>query len=135
MDIFNSLLVKKLGLRVNAKIILRNQPDNYFGLLGITPTDLVWFNEKEESLADFIHLFYFNEDELLADLERFKNVLQKNGMMWISWPKKGSGIPSNLDREKVRQLGLKAGLVDVKICSIDANWSALKFVFRLKDRL
>jgi hypothetical protein len=55
-------------------------------------------------------------------------------MVWISWPKKSSGVKTDLDENIVRKLGLKTGLVDVKVCAVDDVWSGLKFVFRLKDR-
>jgi hypothetical protein len=55
-------------------------------------------------------------------------------MMWISWPKKSSGVATNLDENIIRDFGLEAGLVDVKVCAVDETWSGLKFVYRVKDR-
>jgi hypothetical protein len=63
-----------------------------------------------------------------------KSALKPDGMVWISWPKKSSGVKTDLDENIVRELGLKTGLVDVKVCAVDDVWSGLKFVFRLKDR-
>jgi len=60
--------------------------------------------------------------------------LESNGMLWVGWPKKTSGIASDLTEGVVREYGLAAGLVDVKICAIDDTWSGLKFVRRLRDR-
>ncbi|MEM6345945.1 MAG: DUF3052 domain-containing protein, partial [Bacteroidota bacterium] len=57
-----------------------------------------------------------------------------NGSLWLSWPKKSSKIATNLNRELIRERGLDAGLVDVKVCAVDENWSGLKFVYRLQDR-
>jgi hypothetical protein len=56
------------------------------------------------------------------------------GMLWVSWPKKSSGVPTDLDENKVRDIGLAAGLVDVKVCAVTEVWSGLKFVRRLNDR-
>jgi hypothetical protein len=55
-------------------------------------------------------------------------------MVWVSWPKKSSGVSTDLDENIVREIGLQAGMVDVKVCAVDETWSGLKFVFRLKDR-
>ena len=60
--------------------------------------------------------------------------MKRSGILWISWPKKSSGKTTDLDENMVREIGLKGGLVDVKVCAVDETWSALKFVFRLKDR-
>ena len=65
---------------------------------------------------------------------KLKASLATDGMLWVSWPKGSSSIPTNLKEDLVRQAGLETGLVDVKVCAVDENWSGLKFVFRLKDR-
>ena len=65
---------------------------------------------------------------------KHKMFLKKNGMMWISWPKKSSKIKTDLYENVIREFGLKEGLVDVKVCAVDETWSGLKFVIRLKDR-
>jgi len=56
------------------------------------------------------------------------------GMLWVSWPKKASGVATDLTENDVRNIGLQAGLVDVKVCAVNEIWSGLKFVIRLKDR-
>jgi hypothetical protein len=61
-------------------------------------------------------------------------MLTKSGMLWISWPKKASGMVTDLDENKIREYGLANGLVDVKVCAVDDTWSGLKFVYRIKDR-
>lgn len=65
---------------------------------------------------------------------KLKPVLTKSGMLWISWPKKTSGVTTDLDENKIRAFGLANGLVDVKVCAVDETWSGLKFVYRTKDR-
>jgi hypothetical protein len=73
-----------------------------------------------------------------ADLkQKFADVskqLAPAGMLWVSWPKKASGVATDLDENEVRRIGLAAGLVDVKVCAVNDVWSGLKFVIRLKDR-
>lgn len=71
---------------------------------------------------------------LKSFFDEVKKILNKDGMVWISWPKKSSKIPVDVDENIIREIGLKAGLVDVKVAAIDNVWSGLKFVFRIKDR-
>jgi hypothetical protein len=71
---------------------------------------------------------------LARDFAKLSTKLATNGMIWVAWPKKSSGVATDLSFERVQRIGLDAGLVDVKICAIDETWSGLKFVFRLKDR-
>ena len=83
---------------------------------------------------DYIHYF----TNMRTDLERafplLKNELCQAGLIWISWPKKASGVPCNMTDADIRSLGLKAGLVDIKVCAVDEIWSGLKFVIPVKDR-
>jgi len=79
-------------------------------------------------------LFTDGEKILVRDFPSLAKKLSTNGMIWIAWPKKSSGVPSDLSFDRVQRVGLQGGLVDVKICAIDETWSGLKFVYRLKDR-
>lgn len=83
---------------------------------------------------DFIHVFTQNLKNFENEFLRCKKYLKKDGMLWISWPKKSSKVPTDLDENVIREFGLKNGLVDVKVCAIDEIWSGLKFVYRVKDR-
>ncbi len=85
-------------------------------------------------LYDFIHIFVKDKAELTRSVATAKAMLSKTGVLWVSWPKKTSGIATDLDFSAVQFLGLEYGLVDTKIAAIDATWSGLKFVYRLKDR-
>lgn len=126
-------LVKKLGIKPNTRIALLHTPDGYFSLLGQLPPGVDIANELEEP-CDFIHYFTSRRDELAADFERLKMTLTEAGMLWISWPKRASGVPTDLNENIIRDIGLEHGLVDVKVAAIDETWSGLKFVRRLKDR-
>ena len=127
-------LAKKLGLKANDKVMLYNQPEHYFKLF----TDLPFAFEVSESFkpqsVDFIHLFVVWFDELKSILDAFKNALDKDGMIWISWPKGTSNLETDLKRDIIREHLLSMGLVDVKVAAIDKDWSGLKFVYRIKDR-
>ena len=83
---------------------------------------------------DFIHFFALTQEDLETRFTDLKRHLAPTGMLWISWPKKASSIETDLSSNLVRSTGLAGGLVDVKVCAVDADWSALKFVYRLKDR-
>jgi hypothetical protein len=83
---------------------------------------------------DFAMVFTKSKSELTMEFKRSAKVLAPAGMLWISWPKKSSGVATDLDENVVRNIGLAAGLVDVKVCAVTDVWSGLKFVRRLKDR-
>jgi hypothetical protein len=85
-------------------------------------------------LLDFAMIFTKSKAELAKEFKRIAKQLAPAGMLWISWPKKSSGVATDLDENIVREIGLAAGLVDVKVCAVTEIWSGLKFVRRLKDR-
>ncbi len=124
-------LVKKLGIKPGARIIFINEPDSFREQLG----EPIVTEEKLEGEFDYVHFFVTDKKELRGFFTTVLNHLKKNGMLWISWPKKSSGVVTDLNENIIREIGLKSGLVDVKIVAIDDTWSALKFVYRIKDRL
>ncbi len=109
-------------------------PCDYRSLLGGLPDGISLLSTLDRPL-DFIHCFETSETALRALFPQFRPLLKPAGMVWISWPKKASKVPTDLDENKVRAIGLETGLVDVKVCAIDEVWSGLKFVIRLKDRV
>jgi hypothetical protein len=126
-------LPKKLGLKSGQRIIILGAPDNYAATLGDLPDGL----ETADSLTgvfDFIQFFTVERDALAEQFPPLKTALAMDGMLWISWPKKASKIPTDLDENFIRDTGLANGLVDVKVAAIDERWSGLKFVYRVKDR-
>jgi hypothetical protein len=127
-------LVKKLGIKAGANIALINEPDNYDDLINDWPVGVSISRELSEPTFDFIHYFVGEQGKLAVDFPTLKEHLDRKGMLWISWPKKVSGQQTDLDENLVRELGLAAGLVDVKVAAVDETWSALKFVYRVKDR-
>jgi hypothetical protein len=84
--------------------------------------------------ADFMMVFTKSKDELSEEFGHISKSLAPAGMFWVCWPKKSSGVATDLDENVVRDIGLAAGLVDVKVCAVTEVWSGLKFVRRLKDR-
>ena len=124
-------LMQKLGVKENSRMKIVNPPENYFELIE-TPKQLV--EGKPAAKADFIHCFVKSIEELEQHLPQLKNNLDKNGMLWISWPKKASQVPTDITENIIRSFALKIGLVDVKVCAVNEVWSGLKLVYRLKDR-
>lgn len=126
-------LIEKLGLKEGSGFLHINSPEGYLKLLAPLPKNLR-LHKKPEGEIDFIHFFTASEAELTAQLPLLKKHLAKNGMLWISWPKKSSKMTSDLTENKIRAAALNEGLVDVKVCAFDQTWSGLKLVYRLKDR-
>jgi hypothetical protein len=123
-------LAKKLGLKPGAKLVLMNEPQDYFDKLEQSPSSFDLLEVNNNDKADFIHVFSHSSDQLTEQLSLVVPVLERDGILWISWPK---GIKT-YNREHVREIGLAAGLVDTKVAAFDEQWSGLKFVYRLKDR-
>lgn len=126
-------LAKKLGIKENSYIGLVNAPKDFESELGELPDGATFVKRMTNSL-DIILFFVLQERELAQNFSRLAQKLVANGMIWIAWPKKSSGVATDLSFERVQRIGLDAGLVDVKICAVDETWSGLKFVYRLKDR-
>ena len=124
-------LAKKLGIKEGFKMLLVNEPDYYYTLFEDLPDNI---SEVRDGKVDFIHLFTKDNNELETKFPQLKKRMKINSMIWISWPKKTSKVPTTVDESLVRKTGLGIGLVDIKICAVDETWSGLKFVYRLKDR-
>ena len=126
-------LPKKLGLREGSRIALINAPKDFDRELGELPNNARIVTRVTKPL-DIVLLFVVTERALVRDFLKLAERLAANGMIWVAWPKKSSGVTTDLSFERVQRIGLDSGLVDVKICAIDKVWSGLKFVIRLKDR-
>ena len=126
-------LVDKLGIKPGFRISFVNQPSHHLATLGPLPEGVKVLGIRGTNL-NFLHLFARDRFQLIRTLPRAKPRIRADGMLWISWPKQTSRMASNLSETAVRELGLSIGLVDVKVAAIDDDWSALKFVYRLKDR-
>ncbi len=126
-------LVEKLGLKPAMTVALLNPPVGYMQHLHPLPEPIVIQRELSGE-ADFIQFFATTLDGLKNLFPIFKRNLKQNGMLWISWEKAKLGKPARLNENMIRDLGLKNGLVDVKVVAVDEEWSGLKFVYRLADR-
>ena len=126
-------LIQKIGIKPGHRVLLRNHSASFVKDLGKFPAGAK-STDRLSGKANVI--VYFTEwlAELEKDFARLSAVLVPDGMLWIGWPKKASGRPTDLTEDIVRRVGLECGLVDVKVCAIDETWSGLKFVIRVKDR-
>ena len=126
-------LIKKLGIKDGFRVAFVHAPDDYDATLGTLPDSVERLSLSDGEL-DFVQAFYIERDKLEEDFAVLKAAIVKNGMVWISWPKKASKITTDLDENIIREIGLAQGLVDVKVAAIDNIWSGLKFVYRTQDR-
>lgn len=126
-------LAKKLGIKNGFHIRLINAPENYPMLFTDLPTELYFENEAAAKI-DFIHLFTKSKDEYTALLPLLKECIKSNGVIWVSWPKKASKVPTDITEDIIRNFALQTGLVDIKVCAVDDIWSGLKLVIPVKDR-
>ena len=127
-------LVKKLGIKSGNRVALLDAPVHYLELLGELPADVAIDCKLAGGDYDFIQAFFQWRDEYAAEFAGIKTAIHKDGMIWISWYKKASKMPTDISEDVVREVALAGGLVDVKVAAIDAQWSGLKLVYRRKDR-
>jgi hypothetical protein len=126
-------LVEKLGIKPNSRIAIINPPQGFRATLGKLPAG-VKVTQNARGILPFIHFFVVSRDVLESRFAALKRALEPAGALWISWPKKASGVPTDLTEDAIRAIALAGGLVDVKVAAVDDVWSALKLVRRLKDR-
>lgn len=127
-------LIRKLGIKGSITLMPVNEPDHYFDLLGELPEAVRVVSHTASGPVDFIHLFAVDEKTLHYYLQPLKSKLAKDGSFWISWIKGSSKMETDINANDVRRLGLESGLVDVKVCAVDEDWSGLKFMYRSEDR-
>jgi hypothetical protein len=126
-------LVRKLGILPGARLALIGAPDGFDEVLGELP-DGVGVRRRAGGTSDVIVAFFVSAKALEQRLPALRRALDYAGGLWIAWPKRASGVQTDLGDGQVRALGLGAGLVDNKVCAIDETWSGLRFVYRLADR-
>jgi len=126
-------LVEKLGIKDGFATAIIGAPKDYSATLGELPSSVKQGTKPGRPL-DFIQLFCSERSQLEDDFPALKETLSPSGMLWVSWPKRSSGVATDLTENVVREIGLRYGLVDVKVCAVDDVWSGLKFVYRVKDR-
>ena len=131
--LYGTPLVRKLGIKPGSRIALLGAPAGFDAMLGELPPGVAVRRRARGSL-DVIVAFQVRRAELERGLPALRAALAPAGGLWIAWPKRISGVETDISEDVVRRLGLASGLVDNKVCAIDHTWSGLRFVSRLRDR-
>ena len=126
-------LAQKLGIKPGFCIFVSGAPASYSDIVGTLPEGAT-LAARFKAPIDMVHLFATRADRLTKALTRFRAAIAPDGMVWVSWPKKASGVATDLSDVVVRNIALPLGLVDIKVCAIDATWSGLKFVIPKDQR-
>ena len=127
-------LVKKLGIKEGAAVHLANPPEDFLTTLATLPDEAEIVTSRSREKLDVVLLFVLSQKQLERDFVRLAARLKPAGGLWVCWPKKASGVETDLSENIIREVGLAAGLVDNKVCAVDETWSGLRFVIRLVDR-
>ena len=123
-------LWKKLGYKAGVSAYVESEPRNYISLLTLPADVVVTWLPRAKSDMEFVHLFATSASQLKSKLESVRKRIVPGGVIWVSWPKKSSGVTSDITEDTIRDLALPMGLVDVKVCAVDEVWSGLKLVIR-----
>ncbi len=129
----NTPLVKKLGLKEGSRFYVSGSPVEYESMLGTLP-DNATQKSRLSKPVDFVHYFTKSQSALETFLVNALKVINRDGMIWVSWPKKSSKISTDVSEDSIRAAALSIGLVDIKVCAIDDTWSGLKLVIRKELR-
>jgi len=124
-------LATKLGLKPGQRVWRDGMPRSVADELGDTGAILL---EGPEAGLDVAHIFKTDRAALVDDLAALRRLLAPAGFVWVSWPKKASKMPTDIDENVIREICLPMGLVDVKVCAVDATWSGLKLMIRKELR-
>jgi hypothetical protein len=127
-------LWKKLGYKAGTVAHVDGGPGNYLAMLALPAEVRVAWLAKPGSNMMFVHVFAAEASVLKSKLKGYRKVLAANGVIWASWPKKSSGMKSDITEDVVRSLALPMGLVDIKVCAVDDVWSGLKLMIRKELR-
>ena len=128
-----TLLAQKLGIKPATTVVVINEPANYRQLLGQC-ADGVEFSDRTRNDSSFVHLFTTRRAEMARQLSRVRKRIPDTATIWVSWPKKSAGVPTDVTEDVIRAVALPLGFVDVKVCAIDETWSGLKLMIRRINR-
>jgi len=126
-------LAKKLGFKEGYRVRTTGAPADYLELVSPIPDDVTISSSIRKGI-DIWHFFTRSLPELESELPTLMAAIAPNGMIWVSWPKKSSGVPSTVTEDVIRTAALPLGLVDIKVCAVDETWSGLKLVIRKELR-
>ncbi|MDQ3878236.1 MAG: DUF3052 domain-containing protein [Actinomycetota bacterium] len=126
-------LPKKLGIKEGSRVCFVNPPEDFDETIAPLPAGVEVLGRPGKDM-DVIVFFTATATDLRRRFPKLAGALASSGGLWIGWPKRSSGVPTDLSENDIRAIGLEVGLVDNKVCAIDERWSGLRFVIRLKDR-
>jgi Protein of unknown function (DUF3052) len=126
-------LAKKLGIKDGMRLAALNAPKEYVSWLnGLPPTASVMSEVAKDAVA--VHVFATERQKLARALLRLRTTIDQDGFVWVSWPKKTSGVVTDITEDVIREVALPLGFVDVKVCAVTETWSGLKLVIRKTER-
>jgi hypothetical protein len=126
-------LAKKLGIKDTSQVCVINPPTNYLALIAPLPRD-AGISERLSDDTDIVHVFTTRRSDLTKRLTALRPRISPDAAIWVSWPKKASGQPTDITEDTIREVALPIGFVDVKVCAVDETWSGLKLVIRKQLR-
>lgn len=126
-------LAKKLGIAAGSKLVIRNAPDDYEQLVAPLPPDVLIAGRVTKS-TDLVHVFVVDRSVLARELASLRNTIKPDGVVWVSWPKKASKVPTTITEDVIREVCLPLGFVDIKVCAVSCIWSGLKLMIRKELR-
>ena len=126
-------LPQKLGIKPGTIVVLIDAPENYRGLLGQVPSG-VNFASRPVGNTKFVHVFAVARRVLQEHLQSLRKKIAEDAVIWVSWPKKSSGVATDITEDVIRAVALPLGFVDIKVCAVDDTWSGLKLMIRRENR-
>ena len=127
-------LWKKLGYAHGARAWVTGAPAYYSNILSLPPEVKVTWLARAEPGIKFVHVFTGQAATLQKHLASLRRTIAPDGVVWVSWPKKASGVPTDITEDTIRKLALPLGFVDIKVCAVDDTWSGLKLMIRKTER-
>jgi hypothetical protein len=126
-------LAKKLGIKADCRMFLVKAPGNYARLVAPLPAGVRTVKSIDDA-TDLIHIFATSRKDLAREIKHALRSMRADAAIWVSWPKKSSGVATDITEDTIREIVLPMGLVDVKVCAVDDVWSGLKVVIRKNRR-
>jgi hypothetical protein len=126
-------LPQKLGVKEGMEVTVIAAPTNYRRLLGTVARSMT-FSDRAVKGTGFVHLFVTRRADLEKNLRQLRKQISGDGIVWVSWPKKTSGVHTDVTEDLIRDVALPLGFVDVKVCAVDETWSGLKLMIRRELR-
>jgi hypothetical protein len=126
-------LAKKLGITEGTRLLTQHAPENYAQILQPLPNGMC-FEKKLSVNTNIVHLFTTRRDALQKELTVLRKTINKDAIVWVSWPKKASKVETDITEVVIREVALPMGFVDVKVCAVTDVWSGLKLCIRKELR-